>query len=262
LATNSTAIAKVKRRWERAEWWLEVASVVGGLMVGVGLWVEGETSVGQRLVTSGVAMEVICAWWVLVASRKLQNILETEFETLRLETASANERAAESGRIAATANLEIARLTLELERLTAPRIIAQREQVIGDLRSIVAELIPYGSLRVEIFTLDNDDEVVRLRDQLIDVLQQAGWEPRMNQNRRVMSGGLPVNGVTVEMQAGTTVRQLRGRHGDNVTYDLGRKGLAMVKALQTGGLWVNGPYPTSNMVTDAQLEIIVGNKPQ
>ena len=76
LATNSTAITTIKKRWERAEFWLEVASVVGGLMVGVGLWVEGETSIGQRLVTGGVALEVICAWWVLVSSRKLQNILE------------------------------------------------------------------------------------------------------------------------------------------------------------------------------------------
>jgi hypothetical protein len=269
LATKSTTAIKSKQRWERLEVVLEVASIGGGVLLTVGLWLEGWKGLGAKLVIVGVAIEVFVSGWVLLASRKLQTIQERALEEMRYETAQANARAeeasrdaAESNRIAAEANLEVARLNLEIERLQAPRILnlKQRDQAINELRAAVTELIPYGSLRVEIFTVDNDDEVIRLRDQLCDILQQAGWIPRMNLNRRPTI--LPVNGVTVELQTGTTVRQLRSGHANNLTFNLGPKALALVSALRRAGLEVSGPFPTSNMVTDASIEIIVGNKPQ
>jgi hypothetical protein len=253
LATNSTAITTAKKRWERAEFWLEAASVIGGLMVGVGLWIEGESTFGQRLVTGGVAMEVICAWWVLIASRKLQNILETEFAKVRLETANANQRAAEAEKHAAEAQLE-------LERFRAPRIIQNRDEVVSELKAVL-DPMSANAIRVEIFTVDNDDEVIRLRDQFIDLLQQAGWRVQMNLNRRI-SGDMPTNGVTVEIHVGSTVRSFFDRNGNVNTYNLGEKALAVVSAFRNGGLQITGPMHSSKMATDAQIEIVIGNKPR
>ncbi len=157
LATNSTAITTIKKRWERAEFWLEVASVVGGLMVGVGLWVEGETSIGQRLVTGCVALEVICAWWVLVSSRKLQNILEREFETLRLETAQAKQKQAE-------AELHLGRLKEQV----AWRHIPADEFVKALQDGPKARM-------VNVLYLRDDPECWSLAMEFIDVLSKASW---------------------------------------------------------------------------------------
>ncbi len=170
MATTSTAITKIKKGWERAEFWLEVASVAGGLMVGVGLWIEGETSIGQRLVTGGVAMEVICAWWVLVASRKLQNILETEFEALRLETAQANQRASEAVTRGEEANARAAEANLELARIKLPRMLIDEQQ-----RRLTEEMRAYSG---EWFSLSSieDPEAIDLVRVIGACLQNACWE--------------------------------------------------------------------------------------
>ncbi len=132
--TNSTAIAKTKKRWERAELFLEIVSVLGGLLVGVGLWLEGETTIGQRLVIGGVAIEVFAAWWVLVASRKLQNALESELEILRLKAAQLNEHAEQSKHETAKMALQLqaARkdtVTLANEILELERVLRVRRYI-------------------------------------------------------------------------------------------------------------------------------------
>lgn len=172
---------------------------------------------------------------------------DRQIETLRKGTADANARVAEA--------------QLELERLKAPRTIQNRRQVIVALKAAIEELIPFGSLRVEVFTADNHDEVTRLRDQIIDVLKEAGWDARMNPNSR-STGGIPIGGVTVEIQLGTTVAQLMDRRGNRKEYNLGIKARALAEALRLGGLDVIGPQASSNMKSDAKIEIIVGNKPE
>jgi hypothetical protein len=157
LATNSTAIAKIKERWERAEFWFEIVSVIGGLMVGVGLWIEGETSIGQRLVTGGVAMEVFCAWWVLVASRKLQNILETEFETLRRETAEARRRQAQ-------AELDLAEL----------RVKVIWRHIVADKFLSVLQGSPKPTTTAIVYPRD-DPESWSLANEVFTLLHKAEW---------------------------------------------------------------------------------------
>jgi hypothetical protein len=257
-----------RRWWERLESASEIALLVGCLLVVAGLffedWIAAFRVSGEVAVIVGVTIEGLADGGIFLAAGRLRMIQDAELEQMRSETAAANERAAESSRTAAEANLEVARLSLELEKFRAPRIfdVEQRERVIHELKLAIAELVPYGSLRVEVFTVDNDDEVIRLRDQLIDLLLQAGWVPRMNFNRRIT--GMPVNGVTVEMQAGTAIKQLtrgRGNVLEIMEYNLGEKALALVRAFRNGGLGILGPFTTS-LVTDAPIEIIVGNKPQ
>lgn len=240
--------------------------LIGCILVVAGLffedWVAQLRVSGEVAVIIGVALEGLADGGIFLAAGRLRMIQDAELEKMRSETATANERAAESSRMAAEANLEVARLNLELEKFRAPRIfdLEQREQIVRELKAAIAELVPYGSLRVEIFTVDNDDEVIRLRDQLIDLLGQGDWNARMNFNRRITP--MPVNGVTVEIQAGTTRRQITSRRGEIMEYDLGVKALALVQALRNGGLDISGPFTTSGtMVTDAQIEVIVGNKP-
>lgn len=150
-------------------------------MVAVGLWIEGETTIGQRLVTGGVAMEVICAWWVLIATRKLQNILETEFETLRLETAEANRRAAEAvtrGKEAearaaeANEKAEHERLErLKIERQIAPRAISPEQH-----KSIVDQLLAYRpDVPVGVFAAKQNAEIMSFSNSLIWALSEAKW---------------------------------------------------------------------------------------
>ena len=221
-------------------------------MVGVGLWIEGETTVGQRLVTGGVAMEVICAWWVLIASRKLQNILETEFETLRLETARANERAekaasavAESNRLVAEANLEVARLTLEIEKMRAPRVFTpeQRANLVAQLKlpRVPDWMREWG---VEVI-IDNDDQEARsFGEQLSADLKRANWNVRTqpNPNRLAMTG------VVIEMNAGFSERLMT--HADK-----------LVAALRSEGISVNDPNVFNTNDLYPTIRIRVGRKP-
>ncbi len=191
MATNSAAIVKIKKRWERAELWLEVASVVGGLMVGVGLWVEGETTIGQRLVIGGVAMEVICAWWVLVASRKLQNILETEFERLRLVTAEAVTRGEEAKRAAAEATARAAEANekaeherlerRKIEKKLAPRAFNsfQRETMLKQLK-LVGEWAT-----ADLIAVAGTEEANGIAHQIWRLLADAGWKVAANPALRI-----------------------------------------------------------------------------
>ena len=91
----------IKRRWEWVLAALEVASVVGGILVAAGLWIEGWRGIGPKLVIVGVVIETFVSVWVLLASRRLQAIQEIELESMRLETARANTRGEEAARAAA-----------------------------------------------------------------------------------------------------------------------------------------------------------------
>jgi len=86
----------IKQRWEWVEAALEVASIVGGILVAAGLWLEGWKGFGAKLVIVGVAIEVFVSGWVLLASRKLQALQERELEVMRLETAQAKQKQADA----------------------------------------------------------------------------------------------------------------------------------------------------------------------
>jgi hypothetical protein len=90
MTKTDDAIAKRKRRWEHAELALEIASLLGGALVIGGLYIEGLPALGSELVIAGVVIEVAFGWCVLVVSRKLQAILETEIARLKNETAQLN----------------------------------------------------------------------------------------------------------------------------------------------------------------------------
>ncbi len=163
-------------------------------MVGVGLWIEGETIIGQRLVTGGVAMEVFCAWWVLVASRKLQNILETEFETLRLETAEAKRRQAQ-----AELDLEELRVKVIWRHIDAAKFLA------------VLQASTATPTNTEIVYLRDDPESWSLANEIFTLLHKANWPATLptpitpNEKWRAFSsfptvlgaGGNPFGGIAL-----------------------------------------------------------------
>jgi hypothetical protein len=246
LATNSTAITKIKEHWERAEFWLEVASVVGGLMVGVGLWIEGETTIGQRLVTGGVAMEVICAWWVLVASRKLQNILETEFEKLRLETAEAKRAQAQA--------------ELDLEQLRA--IVLWRHIAADKFLAVL-----YGRPKprnTEIVYLRDDPEVWSLANEVFTLLHKADWPatfptPIKPNEASIFSsfptvlgvGGSPTGGISLVAN-----EELKMPTWENKTA-LGSLVNAFLAGLG-GSVGINRPLPEHDKLAAGAIRIVVG----
>lgn len=158
-------------------------------MVGIGLWIEGEATIGQRLVTGGVAMEVFCAWWVLVASRKLQNILEEQFETLRLETAEANQRAEEARRASAEADEKTEKL--RAENLALQNILKPRQM--GLTAKNAGQLTVFSGTPVLIQSVP-DFEAMKLAFNMQWVLQQLGWKlPQSVETMQTGIGSMNIN---------------------------------------------------------------------
>jgi len=182
-------------------------------MVAVGLWVEGETTIGQRLVVGGVAMEVVCAWWVLIASRKLQNILETGLETLRLEAANANARAAE-------AMLELSRIERRLEL----RSLTPQEQ-----ERIANKIVFWKVSQIAVVNARADDsEVQDFLTQLTRILAEAGWHPIVIKDTNVSRGLIGLLVIANE-KAGPHV-------SENVL-----AARTLVEALSESGIFTQGP---------------------
>ena len=118
-----------KSSWERFLGISELAVCVGGIVVVAGLvleshWIEEALhDVGESLVIAGVAIETLTNAGLILAARKLQAIHERELESMRLETAQANARAAEA--------------SLALEKLKTPRTLTleQREPITHAMRA-------------------------------------------------------------------------------------------------------------------------------
>ena len=221
--------------WERILLALELLSVIGAIIVAVGLWMEGWRALDEELVVIGVGIEAFVAVWILVASRTLQAIQERELEEMRLETAQANARAAEADARATEANVE-------LWKLKAPRTVpdSERELLVSMLRAID------NKCRVDIYALIPHDEIRGLQSQLLSVFNQAGWDVRTNANLRIPQPGI-VNGLIVEVNAGASPQML-------ITAN------AIASALRKVSLETVGPQASYTM-RDAPIEILVGPKP-
>ena len=188
-----------------------------------------------------------------IESRRVNRQLNAVVEERNRREKAANDRAI------AEANARAAEAQLELEKFKAPRIIHNPEKVITALKTAIGDLS--GRLSVQIFIVDNDDEVIRLRDQFIACLHEAGWRVAANLDRRRITGDMPTNGVTVEIPTGSVVRHAAGS-GRVIEYNLGEKARALAAAFRDGGVEISGPFQSSNTVTAAEIEIIIGNKPR
>jgi hypothetical protein len=230
-------------------------------------WLELGSKIAILLVVIGVAYELVEKRFgaplqkIIDDSREAQIVhLETESRTAQLEIAKAHERiaianaAAEAARKdAAIANERAAEANekAEHERLERLRIEKQlswrvlqpeeREQLIDDLR-----LTPLGAYRVEVFDLLQHDEVMQVRDQIVDVLRAAGWDARSNANRRAPTSTI-VAGVRVEIPVGALS-------------DIRDAAMKICQAFMKVGWIISWPVSSYNFVTDARTEILVGNK--
>ena len=225
------ATITIKRRWEWVIVALEIASVVGGILVAVGLWIEGWKGSGPKLVIVGVVIETFVSGWVLLASRKLQAIQERELETMRLETAEANARAAEAN--------------LALEKLKTPRTLTpeQRERITREMRTYFGQGFAISAAP--------DPEARELASAIETALISAGWQV-----------GHPPGAIqagTISLAAGRGVQIEWHSSSLQGTKD---SGTALAKVLEEQGLaTTSGPNPRSRLFLNA-LGIAVGTKPQ
>ncbi len=205
---------------------------------------EGWRAFDQELVVMGVGIEAFVAVWVLVASRKLQAIQERELEEMRLATAQANTRAAEANEKAEHERLE--RLRLE-EKFAPRRLFGEPTKTIASTLRLRGPDAP-----VPIFVCRHDSEMMRFANDLVSVLQLAGW--------RVGEGGVKsydrvILGVWIET-------------GDNATdKDVDRVEL-LIETLRTEGIAVEGHKARKPSFTtakapalDCPIQILVGEKP-
>jgi hypothetical protein len=192
----------------------------------------------------GVGYEFVEKRFGAPLQKIIDDAREAEIVKLRSDTAASKERTAE-------AELEIARLNLEIEKLKAPRILSteQLAAFIAELKPLASQPTPFSNPlnRVDVFALLSHGEVNRLRDQIVSALRQAGWDARANKNHRVSASHI-VEGIVVEVYPGTS-EATRG------------KADALVKALTEAGLQTVGPVTSYNLAGDARIEILIGNKP-
>lgn len=178
-----------------------------------------------------------------IQARRLNRRLTTEkTETARREKEAKDRAIADAGVRASEANARAAEANLELERLKSPRSLnlSQTINLVNDLKNIPKQ-------SVEVFALMPDSEMVWTADMITQRLCDAGWQARPNRNRRIPAATF-VNGVTVEIQAGadSPVRE---------------SAVALTRALSRAGIQATGPNPSYTFLTDAKIEIVVGNKP-
>jgi hypothetical protein len=154
---------------------------------------------------------------------------------------------AKSNRIAAEANLEVARLTLEIEKMKAPRTLTPEQREI-----IVRAMNAYSGQGFAIKAAP-DPEARELAKAIAMALISARWQAG-HPLSAIQAGDIPmargpVRGVEVEWQASSS----------QTTKEIGA---ALAKVLEEQGLATSsGPNPQSLLYPNA-LGITVGTKPQ
>jgi hypothetical protein len=208
--------------------WLEIWSAIFGLIVVIG--VAGESYFGIRLLWNNWKLQRVEARENADLKAEIAR-LGAESDGTKLEIARAQERAEHD-------SLE----RIKIEQKLALRILsAAAENRLSD------EFKRLGKQRVEVFALLNHDEVVWIRDQIVAAMREAGWDARHNANRRIPSTGI-VNGILVELNAGASPQRCNIASG-------------IAQALKSAGLQAAGPVVSYSLVSDAPIEVLVGNKP-
>ncbi len=236
---TADAIARRKRRWELAELGLEIASLIGGALVIWGLWAEGLPAFGSKLVLAGVVIEVAFGWCVLVASRKLQAILETEIAQLQRDAAASAEKQAEA--------------ELKLEQL---RKDTARRSVLGskEFRKALAE-VPKAEILQVSFPRD-DGEAFSFAFEIATVLHELGWSVG-NVTAITPRQGFPFDRVSTAMSVGggptgvTIVTRMR--YGDEPSDPT-------VEALRNALVMPSSPVSIAmdSNLTGSALRLVVG----
>ncbi len=256
MSTSSTATIRTKRFWERAQAALEVVSIVAGIVATVGLWFEGWREFGPRLVFGGVAVEVFAAMWILLASRKLQNILEEELGRVSLLAAQAIERAGETkkGLIEAERNLEqehTARLKLEAQ-LAWRQITRAQEDLIIKWLSAYKDAPMKTFCMIDVSAYGPDPEAIQLASQLAKAIGKSGCRTSLEQPSKF---GLAPIGIAIEYKPAEE-DQWKGNQWANIS-------LGIASALERVGLFVLPVEPfkyvdprTTHL--DAPIRVIVG----
>ncbi len=172
----------------------EFALLVGCLLVVAGLFFEDWITVfrvsGEVAVIVGVAIEGLADGGIFLAAGKLRMIQDAELEKMRVETAEANQRAAEANEKAESERLE--RLKLE-DKLAWRSLTAEQQE------ELIDKLEPFAGQRIDIFTTSGQAEIMYLANMLQVVFLEAGWiPPSMYQGATFL---FPVPGIMVEYDA-------------------------------------------------------------
>ena len=167
--------------------WLERWLVFSGIVVVVGVFIEisskvlkGEIDnevIGGLLVILGVAAEVAIARVITLKSDRIQEIADIEVAQARQAASEARERAANTERLTAEADLARVRLETELRRRTVSRTLSKDE---GD--SFVNSLKQFSGQRFATYWGDLGGSPSKVAEKLSFVTQlrelfiEAGWQ--------------------------------------------------------------------------------------
>jgi len=202
-----------------------------GVVVAVGLIGEefGLPRFGVA-VAVGVTAEAILTFLHVLKSRQLETMQELEIATIKRDAAEAN-RLAEQDRLA----------RVKIEERLAPRLIAD-----SDRQNIVDALKHFAGAgrMVDVLKHPDDAEVSGLTRQLLGILIDSGWKPKM----------LP--DAPTKLLSGIAVEVAQNNPAAN-----SEVGKALVSVFVKAGLKVNGPSDTLRLTpTGAAIRITVGQK--
>lgn len=236
--------------WVRLRFVSELGIILGSALVVLGLmlesdWATGWRTLGAAAVIVGVAVETLLDGGILLASHKLEMLHNQELEAMRLETAQANDRAAEANEKAEHERLE----RMKIEERIAPRTLSakQWESIASKLRWSRPER------EVPVFASKNDAEIMRFANSLGKALQIANWP---------IVGGVKSYFDRIPIGVWIEYRDIAD------ATDMARANL-LVEVLRDEGIEVSGPRAaelgftasTSGDALNLPVQILIGEKP-
>lgn len=176
----------------------------------------------------------------LLGVRAVQD--QRERDATAKSLAETNSRAAEANERAKEAEARAAEANLELEKLRTPRTLAPEQK-----KRLIAALKPFADTWIELFSYPGNDEARRLRDQIAEVLKEAGWHSeRPGTPHLTPEAMVPADGILIEVAPHAEARE---REAADV----------LAEALRAENLAVTGSVRMMNL--GLKVRLTVGHKP-
>lgn len=257
--------------WELLEYFGEVLVFIGVVGEVFAEWREPER---KKLAKSSSIVLVIGLALSLAALKGTNEHFTGTIADLRLKTSQANERATRNESIAdglkkdnlaleielgkqeqqtSEARTEAAKAQIDLAKLEAPRKLTEAQQ-----RDLIGELKPFSGTPIIVNFSLIDREAYNIGEQLLVVLQKAGWKigaygPFDRTRESEINNTI---GITVSDFAEVK------RGGIPIEHHSAKARAALTKALKKVGLL--SKFPGASIVTDnpnQSVDVVVGRKP-
>jgi len=216
---------------------------VGGWILVVGLCISFSALIGTNEYFNGTIADL---------NTQTSSAIEAAFQS-QDDLVQAVKEGAELQKDAENERVERVKLEIELAKLKAPRVLTEAQR-----RELVKELNPFPDMPIVVNFGLIDKEAMTLAEQLMPVLQKAGW-------KIVRYGPFdPTRESEIDNTLGITVSDFTElkRGGVPIQHRFDKARAALSKALNDAGLL--SKYPGTQIVTDdtnASVDIVVGRKP-